>query len=182
MAEEKRKRGRPVKWEEAFKKYQSTAQYYTKRANTQLSDQYIRDIDHFKEQVRSYRDIYNWSVAKATSFLAQKAGLNDASLNQIRALQSEAARLGKNVNLAVGAEIFRSAKDEEIDYIKDVVAEHGWTSEQELIDAVHSGELTISELYKYLVVWRNPDPEGKTPGAGVEARKEWISQNIFGSL
>lgn len=181
MAEE-RKRGRPVKWEEAFKKYQSTAQYYTKRANTQLSDQYIRDIDHFKEQVRSYRDIYNWSVAKATSFLAQKAGLNDASLNQIRALQSEAARLGKNVNLAVGAEIFRSAKDEEIDYIKEVVAKHGWESEQELIDAVHSGELTISELYKYLVVWKNPDPEGKTPGAGVEDRKEWISQNIFGSL
>lgn len=180
MAEEKRKRGRPIKWEEAFKKYQSTAQYYTKRANTELSDQYIRDIDHFREQVESYRDIHNWSVAKATSFLAQKAGLNDASLNQIRALQSEAAVLGKNINLATGAKIFRSAKDEDIDYIKKVVAKYGWTTKQELIDAVHSGELTISELYKYLVIWQ--DPEGETPGDGVEDRKEWISQNIFGSL
>ena len=86
------KRGRPIKWEEAFKKYQSTALYYTKRANTRLSDEYIRDIDQFKEQVMSYRDVYDWSVAKATSFLAQKAGLNNASLNQLRALQSEAAR------------------------------------------------------------------------------------------
>ena len=174
------KRGRPIKWEEAFKKYQSTALYYTKRANTQLSDEYIRDIDQFKEQVMSYRDVYDWSVAKATSFLAQKAGLNNASLNQLRALQSEAAKLGKNINLALGAKIFRSAKDEEIDYIKKVVQKYGWTSKQELIDAVRSGELTISELYKYLVVWQ--DPEGKTPGAGVEDRKEWISQNIFGSL
>lgn len=174
------KRGRPIKWEEAFKKYQSTAQYYTKRANTRLSDEYIRDIDQFKEQVMSYRDVYDWSVAKATSFLAQKAGLNNASLNQLRALQSEAAKLGKNINLATGAKIFRSAKDEEIDYIKKVVAKNGWTSKQELIDAVRSGELTISELYKYLVIWQ--DPEGDTPGAGVEDRKEWISQNIFGSL
>lgn len=176
------KRGRPIKWEKAFKKYQSTAQYYTKRANTRLSDEYIRDIDQFKEQVMSYRDVYDWSVAKATSFLAQKAGLNNASLNQLRALQSEAAKLGKNINLATGAKIFRSAKDEEIDYIKKVVAKNGWTSKQELIDAVRSGELTISELYKYLVVWQDPDPEGDTPGAGVEDRKEWISQNIFGSL
>lgn len=176
------KRGRPIKWEEAFKKYQSTALYYTKRANTQLSDEYIRDIDQFKEQVMSYRDVYDWSVAKATSFLAQKAGLNNASLNQLRALQSEAAKLGKNINLALGAKIFRSAKDEEIDYIKKVVQKYGWTSKQELIDAVRSGELTISELYKYLVIWQDPDPEGKTPGAGVEDRKEWISQNIFGSL
>ena len=130
----------------------------------------------------SYRDVYDWSVAKATSFLAQKAGLTNASLNQLRALQSEAAKLGKNINLALGAKIFRRAKDEEIDYIQKVVQQSGWTSKQELIDAVRSGELTISELYKYLVVWQDPDPEGKTPGAGVEDRKEWISQNIFGSL
>ena len=112
----------------------------------------------------------------------RRTGMNYMGKAARPKLQSEAAKLGKNINLALGAKIFRSAKDEEIDYIKDVVAKNGWTSEEELIDAVRSGELTISELYKYLVVWRNPDPEGKTPGAGVEDRKEWISQNIFGSL
>lgn len=175
------KRGRPIKWEEAFKKYQSTARYYTNRARTQLNDRYIQDIDQFKEQVMSYREMYNWGVAKATSFLAQKASLNEASLNQISALQRTAALAGQNLSFKTAVDIFRSAKDEEIDYIKNVVAKNGWTSEQELIDAVRSGELTISELYKYLVVWQNPDPEGKTPGAGVEDRKKWISQNIFGS-
>ena len=36
---EKRGRGRPIKWEEAFKKYQTTARYYTKRANTGIFEQ-----------------------------------------------------------------------------------------------------------------------------------------------
>ena len=85
---EKRKRGRPIKWEEAFKKYKLTALYYTNRANTQLSSHYIQDIDQFKEQVTSYRETYGWTVGKATSVLAQKAGMNDATLSQVQALQS----------------------------------------------------------------------------------------------
>lgn len=176
------KRGRPIEWEKAYQKYQSTAQWYTKRAKTMLNENYIRDIDKFKEQVMNYRDVYDWGVAKATSFLAQKAALNDASLQQVSMLQSAAARAGKNINFVTAVDIFRSAKDEEIDYIRGLVEEHGWSSEQELIDGVRNGEMTISELYKYLVIWENPDKDGNTPGASVEDRKEWISQNIFGSL
>ena len=165
------KRGRPVKWEEAFKKYQSTARYYTNRARTQLNDRYIRDIDQFKEQVTSYREMYNWGVAKATSFLAQKASLNEASLNQISALQRTAALAGQNLSFKAAVGIFRSASDEEFSDIKKMVQANGWETEEELIDAVRSGDLTISELYKYLVT--------TIPSAA--ERKKWISQNIFGS-
>lgn len=165
------KRGRPIKWEEAFKKYQSTARYYTNRARTQLNDRYIQDIDQFKEQVMSYREMYNWGVAKATSFLAQKASLNEASLNQISALQRTATLAGQNLSFKAAVGIFRSASNEDYSDIKKMVQANGWETEDELIDAVRSGDLTISELYKYLVA--------TIPSAA--ERKKWISQNIFGS-
>ena len=81
------KRGRPIKWGKAFEKYKSTAQFYTNRADGILSEDYINDVDTFKEQVMGLRDTYGWGVEKATSALAQRAGLNGASLKQVRMMQ-----------------------------------------------------------------------------------------------
>ena len=167
------KRGRPIKWEEAFKKYQSTARYYTSRANTQLSAHYIQDIDQFKEQVMGYRDTYGWTVGKATSVLAQKAGMNDATLNQVQALQSARMRqTGNYVSLAAAAAMF-SPRNKETEDIMNLAHSLGIETEEELAEAGRNGELSLSEVNIILV-----RQFGITDSRN---RSHWISQNIFGS-
>ena len=166
------KRGRPIKWEEAFEKYRSTAQFYTKRAGTRLNDRYIRDIDIFKEQVSGYRDTYGWGVAKATSFLAQTASLNQASLKQVQALQRVAEEFGgEKMPFKQAVLAFESGSVVETGDVIELVEANGWDTDAELAAAVRSGEMTISELYKYL----------QTDIPSTKERKDWISQNIFGS-
>lgn len=166
------KRGRPIKWEEAFDKYKSTARYYTKRAGTRLNDRYIRDIDDFKEQVSGYRDTYGWGVAKATSFLAQTASLNHASLKQIQALQSVAEEFGgEKMSFKQAVLTFESGSVVETGDVIELVEANGWDTPEKLAAAVRGGEMTISELNKYL---QTGIPRAKD-------RRDWISQNVFGS-
>lgn len=168
------KRGRPIKWEEAFKKYQSTARYYTNRAKTKLSANYIQDIDQFKEQVMGYRDIYGWTVGKATSVLAQKAGMNDATLSQVQALQSARMKqTGNYVSLAAAANMF-SPRNKETEDVMKLAKSLSIETEEDLAEAGQSGELSLSEVNIILV-----RQFGITDS---RARKNWISQNIFGSL
>lgn len=167
------KRGRPIKWEEAFKKYQSTARYYTNRAKTNLSSHYIQDIDQFKEQVMGYRDTYGWTVGKATSVLAQKAGMNDATLNQVQALQSARMKqTGNYVSLADAAYMF-SPKNKETEDVMKLAKSLSIETEEELAEAGRNGVLSLSEVNIILV-----RQFGITDSY---ARKNWISQNIFGS-
>ena len=171
---EKRKRGRPIKWEEAFKKYKLTALYYTNRANTQLSAHYIQDIDQFKEQVMGYRETYGWTVGKATSVLAQKAGMNDATLSQVQALQSARMKqTGQYVSLAAAANMFSPRNKENEDILK-LAKSLSIETEEELAEAGRNGELSLIEVNVILV--RQFDITDSY------ARKNWISQNIFGSL
>ena len=168
------KRGRPIKWEEAFKKYQSTARYYTNRANTKLSAHYIQDIDQFKEQVMGYRDTYGWTVGKATSVLAQKAGMNDATLSQVQALQSARMRqTGNYVSLAAAANMF-SPRNKETEDVMKLAKSLSIETEEDLAEAGQSGELSLSEVNILLV--------RQFGIMDSYARKSWISQNIFGSL
>ncbi len=171
---EKRKRGRPIKWEEAFKKYQLTALYYTNRANTQLSSHYIQDIDQFKEQVTGYRETYGWTVGKATSVLAQKAGMNDATLSQVQALQrARMKQTGNYVSLAAAANMFSPRNKENEDVLK-LAHSLGIETEEELAEAGRNGELSLSEVNIILV--------RQFGVMDSQSRKNWISQNIFGSL
>lgn len=170
---EKRKRGRPIKWEEAFKKYKLTALYYTNRANTQLSSHYIQDIDQFKEQVMGYRETYGWNVGKATSVLAQKAGMNDATLSQVQALQSARMKqTGNYVSLAAAAAMF-SPRNKETEDVLKLAKSLSIETEEELAEAGRNGELSLSEVNIILVRQFNITDS--------YARKNWISQNIFGS-
>ena len=167
------KRGRPIKWEEAFKKYKLKALYYTNRANTELSAHYIKDIDQFKEQVTGYRETYGWTVGKATSVLAQKAGMNDATLNQVQALQSARMRqTGNYVSLAAAAAMF-SPRNKETEDIMNLAHSLGIETEEELAEAGRNGELSLSEVNIILV-----RQFGITDSRN---RSHWISQNIFGS-
>ena len=166
------KRGRPIKWEEAFDKYKSTAQFYTKRAGTRLNDRYIRDIDEFKEKVSGYRETYGWGVAKATSFLAQTASLNQASLKQVQALQRVAEEFGgEKLTFKQAVLTFESGSMFDADDVIDLVEANEWNTPEKLAAAVRGGEMTISELYKYL----------QTDIPGTKERRDWISQNVFGS-
>ena len=178
------KRGRPIKWGKAFEKYKSTAWRYTKRAGTILGDDYISDIDTFKEQVMGYRDTYGWGVAKTTSFLAQHAGLNGVSLKQLNAFRATAAEIVEGpVSMKDAAAAFYSPASEfrtkaEKDAVRNAlkeamtarVAQNGWTKEA-LAEQVKKGEMTLAELNAYLSVDTTDSYE----------RAEWISQNIFGS-
>ena len=169
---EKRKRGRPIKWESAFEKYKSTALYYTKRAGTLLNDRYIQDISQFKAQVSEYRKKYGWTVAKTTSFLAQGAALNGASLKQIAALQNITDEFeGRHLTFKQAVLAYEKGSVYDKSDVIDLVEANGWDTDAKLAAAVASGEMTISELYIYL--------KDRIPSA--KDRKEWISQNIFGS-
>ena len=169
---EKRKRGRPIKWESAFEKYKSTAQYYTKRAGTMLNDRYIQDISHFKVQVSEYRKKYGWTVAKTTSFLAQGASLNGASLKQIAALQNVAEEFeGRHMTFKQAVLAYEKGSVYEKSDVIELVESNGWDTDAKLAAAVANGERSISELYIYL--------KDKIPST--KDRRDWISQNIFGS-
>lgn len=174
------KRGRPINWEKAYNNYQKTVNYYTEKLGTTKNDWYVSDIDAFKEKVTSQRDINKkWSVAKTVSYYAQKSSLNGVTINQINKLRTVGTEFGENISFSKAVKIFRSAATEDLKDIKAFVKKKKWWDDKDyqlsvenLSGAVMRGELTISEMYKFLI---SVDiPEAKESG-------KLISQNIFGS-
>ena len=174
------KRGRPINWEKAYKTYQKTVNYYTEKLGTTKNDWYMADFHQFKERVMSQRDIKkSWTVAKTTSYFAQKASLNGVTINQINELRSVGKEFGKRMSFLKAVDIFRSANNEETKYIVKLVNNNGWWDDDDyqlsierLSTAVVNGELTISEMYKFLA------SQGITD---TKERRDIISQNVFGS-
>lgn len=169
------KRGRPINWEKAYKTYRKTVDYYTKTFGTRKNDWYMEDFHQFKERVMSQRDIKSgWTVAKTTSYFAQKASLNGVTINQINALRKAGAEVGQDLRFIEAVPIFASAQAEEMEYVKDLVEDNGLYDGtfESLGNAVRNGELTISEMYKFLA------SQGITD---TKERRDIISQNVFGS-
>lgn len=173
------KRGRPINWEKAYKTYHKTVDYYNKTLGTKKNDWYMADIDQFKERVTSQRDINKkWSVAKTVSYYAQKSSLEGVTINQINELRRVGAEFGQNINFIKAVNIFRSSQTEDMDDIKKLIEKNEWwdpedydASIERLAAAVMNGDLTISEMYRFL----------GTEIADSEQRRKLISQNIFGS-
>lgn len=175
------KRGRPIGWRKAYNAYRKTVDYYTKKLGTMKNEWYMTDFHQFKERVTSQREIMEnkWTVAKTVSYFAQKASLNEMTIKQIEELRRVGKEFGKRLSFAKAVSVFRSAKDEETKYIMNLVNENEWwdgddrqASIERLSAAVVNGELTISEMYRFLA----------TVGiAGTDERRDLISQNIFGS-
>lgn len=175
------KRGRPINWRKAYRTYKRTVDNYTKKLGTMKNEWYMEDFHQFKERVTSQREIMDnkWTVAKTVSYFAQKASLNEMTIKQINELRSVGKEFGKRLSFAKAVSIFRSAKDEETKYIVNLVNENEWwdgddrqASIERLSAAVVSGELTISEMYKFLM----------TVGiTGTAERRDLISENVFGS-
>ena len=174
------KRGRPIDWRKAYSTYKRTVDYYTKKLGTMKNEWYMTDFHQFKERVTSQREIENkWTVAKTVSYFAQKASLNEMTIKQINELRSVGKEFGKRLSFTKAVGIFRSAKDEETKYIVNLVNENEWwdnddrqASIERLSAAVVNGELTISEMYKFLMA------VGIT---GTAERRDLISENVFGS-
>lgn len=175
------KRGRPISWQKAYSTYQRTVENYTKKLGTMKNEWYMEDFHQFKERVTSQREIMDnkWTVAKTVSYFAQKASLNEMTIKQIDELRSVGKEFGKRMSFAKAVSIFRSAKDEETKYIVNLVNENEWwdgddrqASIERLSAAVVNGELTISEMYRFLM----------TVGiSGTAERRDLISENVFGS-
>ena len=169
------KRGRPINWEKAYKTYRKTVDYYTKTFGTYKNDWYMEDFHQFKERVMSQRDIKkNWTVAKTTSYFAQKASLNGVTINQINALRKAGAEVGQDLRFTEAVPIFASAQDEDLSDVKDLVEDNGLYDGtfESLGNAVRNGELTISEMYKFLA------SQGITD---TNERRDILSQNVSGS-
>lgn len=174
------KRGRPINWEKAYKTYNKTVKYYTNMLGTKKNEWYISDIDAFKEKVTSQRDMKRgWSIRKATSYWAQRASLNGATMNQIEALRRSSEWIGHDLKFKELVDAYQSSMGVDVKYIKDLVEDNGWDygdntglTLQALGDAVNRGELTISEMYRYMVTMGITD---------TELRRDLISQNVFGS-
>lgn len=167
------KRGRPIKWGEAFEKYKSTAQHYTKRAGSVLGEDYIQDVDTFKEQVMGLRDTHGWGVGKAASFLAQRAGLNGASLKQVRMVQfHHLVKTGEELSFEDAAYAF-SPNNRETDDVLAMADKLEIETEDELREAVMDGIVSLGEAN--VILARNFGKSSKYE------RAEWISQNVFGS-
>lgn len=174
------KRGRPIDWRKAYSTYKHTVDYYTKKLGTMKNEWYMTDFHQFKERVTSQREIENkWTVAKTVSYFAQKASLNEMTIKQIDELRSVGKEFGKRLSFAKAVKIFRSAKDEETKYIVNLVNQNEWwdgddrqASIERLSAAVVNGEMTISEMYRFLM----------TVGiSGTAERRDLISENVFGS-
>ena len=174
------KRGRPIDWRKAYSTYKRTVDYYTKKLGTMKNEWYMTDFHQFKERVTSQREIESkWTVAKTVSYFAQKASLNEMTIKQINELRSVGKEFGKRMSFTKAVDIFRSAKDEETKYIVNLVNENEWwdgddrqASIERLSAAVVNGELTISEMYRFLM----------TVGiTGTAERRDLISENVFGS-
>ena len=114
-----------------------------------------------------YRDTYGWTVGKATSVLAQKAGMNDATLSQVQALQSARMKqTGNYVSLADAAYMF-SPRNKETEDVMKLAKSLSIETEEELAEAGRNGELSLSEVNIILV-----RQFGMTNSY---ARKNWIS-------
>lgn len=169
------KRGRPINWEKAYKTYRKTVDYYTKTFGTHKNEWYMADFHQFKERVMGQRDIKKkWTVAKTTSYFAQKASLNGVTINQINAIRRAGAEVGQDLRFTEAVPIFASAQAEEMEYVENLVDGNGLYDGtfESLGNAVRNGELTISEMYKYLAA------KGITD---TKERRDIISQNVFGS-
>ena len=174
------KRGRPIDWRKAYSTYKRTVDYYTKKLGTMKNEWYMTDFHQFKERVTSQREIENkWTVAKTVSYFAQKASLNEMTIKQINELRSVGKEFGKRMSFTKAVDIFRSSKNEETKYIVNLVNENEWwdgddrqASIERLSAAVVNGEMTISEMYRFLM----------TVGiTGTAERRDLISENVFGS-
>ena len=174
------KRGRPIEWRKAYDTYKRTVDNYTKKLGTMKNEWYMTDFHQFKERVTSQREIESkWTVAKTVSYFAQKASLNEMTIKQINELRSVGKEFGKRLSFTKAVGIFRSAKDEETKYIQNLVKKNEWwdkddrqASIERLSAAVVNGELTISEMYRFMA----------TVGIdGTAERRDLISQNVFGS-
>lgn len=175
------KRGRPIDWRKAYSTYKNTVDHYTKKLGTLKNEWYMTDFHQFKERVTSQREIMDnkWTVAKTVSYFAQKASLNEMTIKQINELRSVGKEFGKRMSFLKAVDIFRSAKDEETKYIVNLVNKNEWwddddrqASIERLSAAVVNGEMTISEMYRFLA----------TVGIdGTAERRDLISENVFGS-
>ena len=175
------KRGRPIDWRKAYSTYKQTVDYYTNKLGTLKNEWYMEDFHQFKERVTSQREIMDnkWTVAKTVGYFAQKASLNEMTIKQIDELRSVGKEFGKRMRFTTAVNIFRSAKDEETKYIVNLVNHNKWwdgddrqASIERLSAAVVNGDLTISEMYRFLA----------TVGIdGAAERRDLISENVFGS-
>lgn len=112
------------------------------------------------------------------SYYAQKSSLEGVTINQINELRRVGAEFGQNINFIKAVNIFRSSQTEDMDDIKKLIEKNEWwdpedydASIERLAAAVMNGDLTISEMYRFL----------GTEIADSEQRRKLISQNIFGS-
>ena len=175
------KRGRPINWRKAYSTYKQTVDRYTNKLGTMKNEWYMEDFHQFKERITSQREIMEnkWTVAKTVSYFAQKASLNEMTIKQINELRRVGKEFGKRLSFEKAVNIFRSAKNEETKYIVNLVNKNEWwdgedrqASIERLSAAVVNGELTISEMYKFLM----------TVGiTGTAERRDLISENVFGS-
>ena len=174
------KRGRPINWQKAYRTYQNTVNYYTKTLGTMRNDWYMDDFHQFKERITSQRDVVKnkWSVSKTVSYFAQKASLNEATMPQINAIRRAGEQFQDKIGFLKAVKIFRSSSSEELKYVNKLITENEWYDpddfEQTLVllgDAVRNGEITISEMYRWL---------GQTI-TDTSTRRDYISQNVFGS-
>ena len=178
------KRGRPIDWRKAYSTYKRTVDYYTKKLGTMKNEWYMTDFHQFKERVTSQREIENkWTVAKTVSYFAQKASLNEMTIKQINEHRSGEKEPGKRMSITKAVDTnttpTNKAKNEETKYIVNLVNENEWwdgddrqASIERLSAAVVNGELTISEMYRFLM----------TVGiTGTAERRDLISENVFGS-
>lgn len=175
------KRGRPIDWRKAYGTYKQTVDYYTNKLGTLKNEWYMEDFHQFKERVTSQREIMDnkWTVAKTVGYFAQKASLNEMTIKQIDELRSVGKDFGKRMRFTTAVKIFRSADNEETKYISNLVNHNHWwdgtdrrASIEKLSAAVVNGDLTISEMYRFLATVGIDD---------AAERRDLISQNVFGS-
>ena len=105
--------------------------------------------------------------------------MNGATMNQIDALRRSSEWIGHDLKFKDLVDAYQSSMGVDIKYIKKLVEDNGWDygdnqglTLQALGDAVNRGELTISEMYRYMVTMGITD---------TELRRDLISQNVFGS-
>lgn len=173
-------------WERYWNKYKTKARYYAKRAKREPD--LFPDIDQFKAQFEGYKrkrtkpgpidetghfTTISIGDEEVISFLAQKAGLYDATVAKIRALQKGHSMLtGGSVNFQDAARMFDS-NNKEVEDILILADELHIETEEDLARVANDGFITLSEVNIILL---------RRFGYGEsEDRERWISQHIFGS-
>lgn len=168
------KRGRPIEWGKLFESYNRKVNYWSRTYKTAPKDR-IEFEDMFQERVTMVREKYGLNSVQAVRLLGQQAGLG-ASLKQLDAYIAGAAKLGIQVDIKSATRAFVGGMVRDVSDIEDkLVADLGedWTLD-DLAAAVATGTITLNEANLML--------RSRFSMLSSGDRREWISQNVFGSL